>query len=245
MQPGLRWGVLALVCSFLSLSAKAEPFYNGTWSICGKNDMDKMIDRDAAMQAMGNPIGIYRSSQGSCTGTLIDKDLFITSAHCEDACADVSVTFGFMEAEETFKCKEIVEKGPTDETKSDFMVIRLEGNPGVSHGWYKLSDQELQPKQPLLIIHHPMGTPMKVSQKDCFFVEEKDGMLRHRCDTEPGSSGSAILVPDYTHPENTRIVGIHGYGGCTTSTTSSTTTNSGPSVRHISSVSPFLRALVR
>ena len=50
------------------------------------------------------------------------------------------------------------------------------------------------------MIHHPLASPMKVSQKGCEFVEEQDGLIKHRCDTQPGSSGSGILLPDYDHP---------------------------------------------
>jgi V8-like Glu-specific endopeptidase len=158
------------------------------------------------------------------------------------------VTFGYlgsgMEKEgrqETFKCSEIVEQGGS-KSADDFLIIRLEGSPGVNWGWYKLSDQKLTKSEELLMIHHPRGTPMKVSRKDCIYRGESGGLMEHRCDTEPGSSGAAILAPDYEHPENTSIVGVHTLGGCNNSPGS---TNSGPSIRHLAEVSETIQDLLR
>ena len=82
---------------------------------------------------------------------------------------------------------------------------------------------------------------MKVS-RDCYVSEQTDKFLNHRCDTQPGSSGSAIMDPDYAHPENTRIVGVHTLGGCNGAQSSY---NSGPSMKHLVSISPLLKSMVK
>jgi hypothetical protein len=105
-----------------------------------------------------------------------------------------------------------------------------------------MSDKQFPVGEQLLMLHHPMATPMKISQKGCELRGESDGMLLHRCDTQGGSSGSAILVPDYDHPENTRIVGLHTLGGCDDTPTS---VNSGPSIRHLATVSPLIKSMLR
>jgi V8-like Glu-specific endopeptidase len=92
------------------------------------------------------------------------------------------------------------------------------------------------------MIHHPQATPMKVSQKNCTLKVEEDNFLNHRCDTQPGSSGSAILLPNYEHPEESRVVGVHTLGGCDDEEES---TNSGPSMRHLVEISPTLKSLAK
>ena len=216
-------------------------------SLCGVNDMTPMISEPVKMQEMGTPIGIYEAtidgSTGYCTGTLITKDLFLTAQHCAAKCEDINVTFGFLKEgrSEKFSCKEIIETGDSS-YENDYLIIKLSGSPGVSWGWYDVSEKPVPPNSPLLMIHHPQATPMKVSQKNCVLLEEKDNFLMHRCDTQPGSSGSAILLPNYENPTETRVVGVHTLGGCDDT---ASTSNSGPSMHHLVTISPTLKSLAK
>lgn len=230
----------------LLLNESGTPLFTSTRTVCGKNDMVPMLSQTADLQKMGGPIGIYTvkigGATGKCTGTLIAKDLFLTAKHCEGECKDIFVTFGYLRDkrdQEIFACKEIVEKGD-DEYNNDYMIVRLEGTPGAQWGWYEPSTRALTQDQELLMIHHPSGTPMKVSSKNCQYKGENDGLMDHRCDTQPGSSGSAIMVPDYQNPEKTRIVGVHTLGGCNEGETAY---NSGPSMSHLATISPMLKSL--
>lgn len=243
--------VRAFALGISLLPAVASAFIlpdHGSRTICGNDKMEDMIKLDAKMQAMGHPIGRITTGegdeQGFCTGTLIDKDLVLTARHCQNACKDMSITFGFLSRnKETFNCKEIVESGDENKTNQDYMLFRVEGSPGVNWGWYDVSDQPVQKGQELLIIHHPSAKPMKVSRKECKATEvDSRGMLRHRCDTEPGSSGSAIMIPDYNDPENSRIVGVHTLGGCSADPKRY---NSGPSMQHLVKLSNTLRTMAK
>jgi Trypsin len=248
--------VLVSAVSALSFAKIPSPYvtdsqgnslYSIQRTICGTNHMVPMATQSDSMKQMGTPIGIYEATidggVGHCTGTLITKDLFLTARHCAANCEDIKVTFGFLREDrsESFGCREIIEKGD-ESNENDYFIFRLEGNPGVKWGWYDVSAKPVEPKTPLLIIHHPKATPMKVSQKACVLVNEQNNMLNHRCDTEPGSSGSAILLPNYEKPEETRVVGVHTLGGCDSSEESS---NSGPSMRHLIDVSATLKSLAK
>lgn len=238
-----------------ALSAQAAPFYLGAdgkplateRTVC-QDKWVKMTTQDDGMQKLGMPIGIYRAKMSGgtamCSGTLVDKDLFLTAAHCyESECSNISVTFGYLQdrfRQETFRCSEVVEKGSSG--ADDYLLIRLEGSPGAAWGYYPLSDQELEAGQSLLMIHHPGGRPMMVSQEGCKVYSVAGGYVNHRCDTEGGSSGGGILLPDYERPENTRVVGVHTLGGCNESATSY---NSGPSIHHLAASSEVLKSLVR
>ncbi len=212
-------------------------------TICGTNDMLDMINQNAAIQKMGMPVGIYQGSTTLCTGTLISQDLFLTARHCMEACNRVRVTFGFLNREkETFPCKQTVEFGNTN-LNQDYFIFKLDGSPGVRWGWYDMTDRVLQPNEKLMMIHHPGGSPMKVSLKDCSFKSEQAGLLQHQCDTEGGSSGTGILSPDFERPENSRIVAVHTLGGCRPASPSST--NSGPSLRQLASISPLIKSMVK
>ena len=112
-------------------------------SICGKDEMVPMTQETIDIKKMGTAIGIWNvqmpgGGTGKCTGTLISKDLFLTAAHCDGDCSGISVTFGYLSdgRQESFQCKEIVEKGTEDSLDKDYLVIRLQGNPGVNWGWY-------------------------------------------------------------------------------------------------------------
>lgn len=216
-------------------------------TICGSNDMVPMTSSSEALNSMGTPIGIYSGEVdggvGFCTGTLITKDLFLTAEHCAADCESIQVTFGYLgrDREETFYCKKIIEKGD-GKAENDYLIVQLEGNPGVQWGWYDVSASTVESNSQLLMIHHPKATPMKVSYKNCSLKSEEGGFLMHQCDTQSGSSGSAILLPNFETPEQTKIVGVHTLGGCNEEGDS---TNSGPSMRHLVEISPTLRSIAK
>lgn len=241
--------VFALWILFLAYAnAGGEPLFVNdqdqveSRTVCASNDMEEMKKLDDAMNKMGMPIGNLRGGRLSCTGTLVDKDLFLTARHCKVSCSSMTVSFGYLgRDQQKFPCKEIVEAGESP-TNQDYMLVRLEGNPGVQWGWYDMSDRDVEIGTKLLMIHHPGGTPMKVSRKNCSFKTEKNGLFYHDCDTNPGSSGSAILVPNYDNPELSRIVAVHTLGGCNSS---STKYNSGPSMKQIVKLSPTIKSMVK
>ncbi len=220
-------------------------------SICGENNMAPVVEQEEELQELGFPIGQYRETSflgnvARCTGTLISNDLFLTARHCfQSSCDKIKVAFNFLaerDQQEVFNCAEVVEKGGAGNDE-DFMIIRLEGKPGVKWGYYPPAKLQAKAKQELVMLHHPSGKPMQISLEECAVNEMKDNMLHHRCDTEPGSSGSAILSFDEQNQQSIRVMGVHTLGGCTSS--GEATSNSGPAMSHLLTLSPTLKSLAK
>ena len=224
---------------------------NASRSICGVDATSPMIEEDEDFQKFGHPIGQYREmsasgGMGRCTGTLISPDLFLTARHCiQRGCEFIEVAFNFhaqRDEQEIFKCAEVVEKGGAS-NQDDYLILRLEGKPGVRWGYYAPAAEPVKNQQALMMIHHPKGKPMQVSWDGCEVKETKENMLHHRCDTEPGSSGSGILTQETETPNNVRVVGVHTLGGCMK--VGQTSSNSGPLMSHLLTLSPTLSSLAK
>lgn len=231
----------------MGFALEAEPLYFdshglpvpiSTRTICGTNDMVAVKDQNETIRQLARPVGVLEGPGYLCTGTLISKDVFLTARHCYSQCNNLSVKFNYLgRSQESFECEELIEKG-ADDYNQDYMLIRLKGSPGVEWSWYSLSDRSLTDHEPLIMIHHPGGMPMKASINNCLFEKESEGLLYHSCDTNPGSSGAAIVAPDFDFPEKSRVVGIHAFGGCNSN---STNFNAGPAIRFVSTISKTIQ----
>lgn len=220
-----------------------QSFSSGGRSVCGKDDTQEMHSLSDDFKRMGAPIGILRYGKSSCTGTLVSKDLLLTAGHCHSDCKNIFVTFGFLKGrQESFSCKEVLEFNDSGNMNKDYMIVRLEGTPGVEWGWYDVASRKVKKGESLLMIHHAEGLHMKVSRNNCEADSIKEGMLYHSCDTQPGTSGAGIILPNYLEPEKSRIIAVHSYGGCNES---STQFNSGATIENLLPLSPILRSLAK
>jgi Trypsin-like peptidase domain/Effector-associated domain 1 len=73
----------------------------------------------------------------------------------------------------------------------DFALIRVQGVPGSMRGWVdRIGLDGFASGNPLFLLQHPQGAPLKLSFGPSMGLNENATRLRHGANTEPGSSGS-------------------------------------------------------
>jgi hypothetical protein len=103
----------------------------------------------------------------------------------------------------------------------DYALVRVATAPGSEpigkgddqsplRGWVAMSRQPAAPApgSPLLIVQHPSALPLKLAMEMAGVIETRYGetRLRHRVNTEPGSSGSPCFNSAW------QLVGLHHVG---------------------------------
>jgi hypothetical protein len=185
------------------------------------------LARDSEFRAAATPVGqillkLENRTLPMCSGILISPKYVLTARHClqfEDPATNVledlkpsGITFelDYLEygtsATKVSLKTEPIERGPGD---LDFMVLETTADVSLKSRRIPAGGQDPTAKQDLYIIHYPGGQILEVSRYGCRASEKPlDGhYLRHRCDTDEGSSGAPIFN---THFE---LMGIHLSGG--------------------------------
>lgn len=238
------------------LASPATYIFNknlNTESICGTNNLQHVAEYDGSRGQPVEFVSQYEQSVGAlaygelpntskyCSGILISDDLFLTAAHCIDSSIlKEFAVFNFQKLRGTadlakaehFKIAEVVEKGLNS---LDFAIIRIEGKPGLKYGFQKINIAAVQNGNVLTIIQHPSGKPKMVDIGHKNGLRDQQYMTYGDLDTEPGSSGSAVLDQDGY------IVGVHTNGGCFTSGGE----NAGVMMTEIAKVSKVVQELVQ
>lgn len=199
---------------------------NITESICGTNNLQHVSEYDGARgqpvefvskyeQAVGAlAYGVLPNTSKYCTGILISEDLFLTAAHCVDSTIlKEFAVFNFQKLRgstelakpEHFKILAVVEKALN---QLDYAIIQIDGKPGLKYGFQKINVAAIPDGNILTIIQHPSGKPKMVDIGHKNGLRDQDYMTYGDLDTEPGSSGSAVL------DQNGFVVGVHTNGGC-------------------------------
>ncbi len=83
-----------------------------------------------------------------------------------------------------------------DHPELDYMIVRLQGTPGLRHGYIRLSTSI--PDTPLALLHHPLGKDLQVS----VHTTVQSAYCSTGCtpfhDTDNGSSGAPYIAPNGT-----------------------------------------------
>jgi len=197
--------------------------------IIGSNDLIKVkVDGsnvDANLRPYLNAFGLISVNTGTCTGTHIGNGYVLTAGHCLLAdgetgsishrdCSDFKIFWADRGSPEvgspspmitfTSQCTEIVyaERSP----QRDFGIFKVDQAPSASLPISAVNRAGVGAN--LTIFSYPQGRPLEWSQYCPLVVlPSKPSQFSYQCDTEPGSSGAAILAIDEAgHPI---IVGIH------------------------------------
>lgn len=162
-----------------------------------------------------NPVG---------TGFLVGKNLVMTNYHVvEDVIADptlrdkVVLRFDFKIAADGVTLREGITYGlVTDSdwliassplTELDYALLCVNGTPGKdsiggqnaapSRGWLIPISQTFEIGEPLLIIQHPKGAPLKITTGSVSKVTANQNRITYSANTLKGSSGSPCFNSDW------------------------------------------------
>jgi endonuclease I/V8-like Glu-specific endopeptidase len=154
------------------------------------------------------------------TGFLVSRDVLITNAHvignAEDAGNHI-VQFNYSApgsganitpVEFRFQAQRLFLLSPPEEL--DYALIAVEpvnasGAELASFGWNVLTPRadEVDIGERVNIVHHPGGSPKRVSLRQNFIAARTDEFLHYMTDTEPGSSGSPVFDDEW------QVVALH------------------------------------
>ncbi len=158
-----------------------------------------------------------RRSLATCTGALLPLNWVITNHHCiskggERKLLSASILLGYLVQGGEGAQRYPLSVDPTDwHDILDFSLVRLLEAPDPRFATLVLRHVAVDPGDPLIVVHHPLGRPQVMTRFRCFTArQQSDGpMLRHRCDTLPGSSGSILFTREM------QPVALHHSGGMT------------------------------
>lgn len=154
------------------------------------------------------------------TGFLVSRDVLLTNAHVIGNAGDAGnhiVQFNYSAPgsganitplEFRFQPQRLFLHSPPEEL--DFALIAVEpvneaGATLAGFGWNNLTPRadDIDIGDRVNIVHHPGGSPKRVSLRQNFIAARTDEFLHYMTDTEPGSSGSPVFDDEW------QVVALH------------------------------------
>lgn len=151
---------------------------------------------------------------GNCTGTLIDRDLVLTGAHClvvkgTERGSNVWFRAGVEGATKRGEAR-VVQKWvgtvwPDEHREDDWAVLRLDRPLGERTGWLPLAPQLIGEGKGVTIVGYAddfRGGRMLATQSNCSFRwrDKFFGYFLHDCDMNSGTSGAPMFMFQGTKP---------------------------------------------
>lgn len=151
-----------------------------------------------------------------CTATLVAPQVLMTNAHC--------LSTESFDVEEAIAWYNLIDQDGKEAQKFKIRTRAFESDAVLDYALVEIldplpdhvapvpikSNSQVDPLDPLMIVHHPRGLPQRLSRFRCVAVTETgqpDVILGHRCDTQHGSSGSLVV------DENLIPVALHHRAG--------------------------------
>lgn len=202
------------------IAASSVSAYANQGVIVGDNDLVVVgADGGNVPERFRNVLNAFGQLTAGCSATHIGNKRVLTAGHCfvtpprstPGSCSGLTVWWGNRHGQKPVlmsKCKRVLLRELN--RNRDFLVIEVDVAPAE---FIELDTTEKASLgEPITIFSHPKARPLEWS--GFCMVEDWSGSAKgtdefnHRCDTEPGSSGAAILSS-----ETGRIIGIHNGGG--------------------------------
>jgi len=162
----------------------------------------------------------------NCSGFLVGEDLLVTAGHCVKSMQDCNHyrwVFDFknellsqnneiyLNADNVYKCQEIISRSLDSATMSDYALIRLNrpvlgGTPLKIRKSGKVSDDAS-----VLVIGQPSGLPTIVSDHAIVRKNDNDFFFVTNLDTFGGNSGSAVFNTQTLEVEGILVRGENDY----------------------------------
>jgi len=153
-----------------------------------------------------------------CSGSLVGEDMIMTAGHCitdEAKCADTKFVFGFsvnkqdspaagaIPLGEVYSCKKIIKRqlGPEPNADNpqgaglgaDYALVQLDRKVRGHKVLDVNRQQKLKKGDPMFVIGHPVGLPLKLADGATVRDPEPKGYFVADLDTYGGNSGSPVF----------------------------------------------------
>lgn len=216
----LGW-LLAAGLLFSQVQVQAQQVTVTPWKIHGPDDLISVNGFALNIPRRYKPVidAIGRMSMG-CTGTHIGANVVVSAGHCFNAppelvenqpCADTTVEWGIRgdrDASMVSRCVRILAMQVNDQQGLDYVFFQVDRAPRT---FVNIDFTRPHLGMKLTIFSHPFGLPLRWSPR-CVLQNAHPPVasrlhMHHRCDTNPGSSGAAVL-----NDENLSIMAIHDGG---------------------------------
>lgn len=163
--------------------------------------------------ARGRVCLIRRNDQPLGTGFLIGPDRIMTNSHVVDAAIPIqeyNVVFDFRGETAIDSLAHYTltyELARSKPREYDYAIFRLNQIPAGNRGWFKARPYQFnQLREPVSLLGHPNGDPLKFSFGVVFDNNSFMGRVAYTANSAPGSSGSPVFS------ENWELLALHHHG---------------------------------
>jgi V8-like Glu-specific endopeptidase len=155
---------------------------------------------------------IEKGGQPHGTGFLVGNDRIMTNDHVvrtTDPLGSFHAVFDFRSGTDRNalpKYKLVKELARSDVQQCDFAILQLDRVPDGGRGMLQAKSHNFQLREPVVILGHPAGNPLRHSFGVVFDTYSLHGSVAYTANTLGGSSGSPVFSEDW------ELVAIHHHG---------------------------------